>query len=66
MALTQAVMLGGLAFWRNPPGVAQQHNVFFIECLPAHPVDYGTHGVPHPCIEGGTAEKVSAMRIRAH
>jgi len=38
---------------RNPPGVAQQHNVIFIVCLPAHPVDYGTHGVPHPpYIEG--------------
>ena len=40
----------------NPPGVAQQHGTFFNECLPAHPVDYGTHGVPYPpCIEGGTA-----------
>ena len=27
-----------------------------IVCLPAHPVDYGTHGMPHPpYIEGGTA-----------
>jgi len=24
-------------FLRNPPGVAQQHNVFFIVRLPAHP-----------------------------
>jgi hypothetical protein len=41
---------------RNPPGVAQQHNVIISVCLPAHPVDYGTHGMPHPpYIEGGTA-----------
>jgi len=46
----------GKRFLRNPPAVARQHNVFFSLCLPAHPVDYGTHGVPHPpCIEGVTA-----------
>jgi hypothetical protein len=34
-----------------------------IACLPADPVDHGTHGVPHPpYIESGTAE-VSAMLL---
>jgi len=46
-------------FLRNPPGVAQQHNAFIIVCLPAHPVDHGTHGVPHPpYVEGGTAQVI--------
>jgi len=43
-------------FLRNPPGVAQQHNAFFSECLAAHPVGYGTNGVPNPLyIDDGTA-----------
>ena len=33
---------------RNPPGVAQQHNAFFNECLAARLVGYGANGAPYP------------------
>jgi hypothetical protein len=38
----------GERFLRNLPTVAQQHNVFFYECLTAQLVGYGTNGVPNP------------------
>jgi hypothetical protein len=49
---------------RNPPGVAKQHNAFFNECLPAHPVGYGTNGVPNPPYIDCGAAQVSAIQAK--